>query len=96
MSEHGRYEKALAAALAILSKLAKTPDMPRHQKLATATFIILEAIGTADQHAAAKPAGFCPLCLETFRDVDAERPGFTLARRACGCGVAVPGESERN
>jgi hypothetical protein len=49
MSNNFEYDAALKAALTILDAEVNAPALPRHEKLAAATFIILHAIKEAGQ-----------------------------------------------
>jgi hypothetical protein len=49
MPEDFRYETALAAALGIIHTLSVRPELPRPQRLATATYAILGAIRQVEE-----------------------------------------------
>ena len=55
MPAETHYEAALAAATLLLLKLDARPLMPRHERLAIATYLILDAIRSGAD--AAVPAG---------------------------------------
>jgi hypothetical protein len=58
MKQDLRYECALSAALVILELLEKSPNEPKHQRLAHTVFSILHAMDRYEEEKGALRAGF--------------------------------------
>ena len=49
MPDDSRYEVALTIAMAIIHELTSKPGMARHERLASVTFSILQAMDSVDE-----------------------------------------------
>jgi hypothetical protein len=96
MPDDSRYQAALSAASDLLARLEAQPQMTNHERLALATFRILDAIGEAEHLSREELCRcLCPGCFRPYH-IDASLRGRNLKCKGCGHIWRAPETLERN